>query len=30
VLGDQFTNQANLISVVTLGVIKEDNAVEAS
>jgi hypothetical protein len=30
VLGDQFTNQANLISVVALGVIKEDNAVEAT
>ncbi len=29
VLGDQFTNQANLISVVTLGVVQKHNAVES-
>jgi hypothetical protein len=29
VLGDQFAYQPDLIGVVTLGVIKEDNAVES-
>jgi hypothetical protein len=29
VLGDQFTYQPDLISVVTLGMVEEDNAVES-